>query len=183
MCFLLSVGSNVGTKPFWGFECQHLLPLISTLICMCGSQGLAPSHSFRFFVLCDEQQSAVGLPRGLHFLALRAFAFYKYVSWVWFCVAGRRSFLLDLQVDIISWTFAAPKKSISIMALTSPNICFCVPKSQGLRRGRPSQKNRKHTCICIGLTAVTYLPVSLFCPWVSFMTNSCNPRAERFQNE
>lgn len=37
VCFLLSVGSSDGTKPFSGFECQHLLPLVSTFSCVCVS--------------------------------------------------------------------------------------------------------------------------------------------------
>lgn len=52
--FLLSVGSSVGTKRFWDFECQHLLPLISTLCAWLRARHLTPSHLFGlFFLLCS----------------------------------------------------------------------------------------------------------------------------------
>lgn len=50
VCSLLSVGSNVGTKPFWEFECQHLLPLISTLSCVC-----VPMIGSIAFILCSPR--------------------------------------------------------------------------------------------------------------------------------
>lgn len=48
--FLLSVGSSVGTKRFWDFECQHL-PLISTLCACLRARHLTPSHLFGLFFL------------------------------------------------------------------------------------------------------------------------------------
>lgn len=53
--FLLSVGSSVGTKRFWDFECQHLLPLISTLCAWLRARHLTPSHLFGlfFFFVCS----------------------------------------------------------------------------------------------------------------------------------
>lgn len=53
--FLLSVGSSVGTKRFWDFECQHLLPLISTLCACLRARHLTPSHLFGlfFFFVCS----------------------------------------------------------------------------------------------------------------------------------
>lgn len=50
-CFLLSVGSGVRTKTLWAFECQHPLPLISSLSCVSMCSLVAFTYLFWFYCL------------------------------------------------------------------------------------------------------------------------------------
>lgn len=139
VCFLLSVGSNAGTKPFWGFECQHLLPLISTLsrlcACVCVCIGWLPrSHPVSSFATMGSygkflHQSVVKYPRGYSCFSWLSAGFFR-------CVCARRG---------VFWV--AVRGSCLLCCKTS--LC-ATPVTH--RHKHTHTRSQKHTdCRCQGI--------------------------------
>lgn len=156
VCFLLSVGGSAGTKPFTEFECQHLLPLISTLGRVC---SLTPSCLFSFQPLwCAMMANTVLMiiHRDLVVLFL-ALCRLVQVCFVLCCCAKRVFALLTdglrlcyepvqpahthfvpMYQPILSLLFAKSRLQVDKSQLSSynatwdvdPCVCVCVPEEQ-----------------------------------------------------
>lgn len=149
VCFLLSVGSNVGTKPFWEFECQHLLPLISTLSYVC-----VPLIGSITFILCSSLMSSNDKPgrqsvdnnhRDASCFSRPSAGFFKCVSCVSLRVAVQRSYLLYWQLDLgyllNLHSLLTHSQTVGIKVSSVPSVAFCAKSRLKVDKSRLSSHN------------------------------------------